>query len=99
MILTGYYNLPQMDYYWSEDEDKDVTLVRNTMSRNRFRYIKKNLNLAGNHNLDPSDKFSKLRPFFNLLNQKFIQIDIFIHILANCLLEENQFVLVSSYGV
>jgi len=82
MILTGYHTLPQMDHYWSKDEDKDVTLVRNTMSRNRFRYIKKNLHLADNRNLDSSDTFSKLRPFFNLLNQKFIQFGIFTHNLS-----------------
>jgi len=76
MTLTGYHTLPQMDYYWSKHKDKDVTLVRNTMSRNRFCYIKKNLHLADNHNLDPSDKFSKLSPFFNILNQKFIQFGV-----------------------
>lgn len=41
MILTGYHTLPQMDHYWSKDEDKDITFVRNTMSRNRFRSVKK----------------------------------------------------------
>ncbi|XP_008179985.1 piggyBac transposable element-derived protein 3-like [Acyrthosiphon pisum] len=82
MILTGYHTLPQMDCYWSKDEDKEVTLVRNTMSRNKFRFIKKNLHLADNHNLNPLDKFSKLRPFFDLLNQKFVQFGIFAHNLS-----------------
>lgn len=53
MILTGYHTLLQMDCYWSKDEDKEVTLVRNTMSRNKFRSIKKNLHLADNHSLNP----------------------------------------------
>lgn len=50
------------------------------MSRNKFRSIKKNLHLADN--LDPSDKFSKLRPFFDQLNQKFMQFGIFSHNLS-----------------
>jgi DNA excision repair protein ERCC-6 len=82
MILTGYHTLPQMDCYWSKDEDKEVTLVRNTMSRNKFCFIKKNLHLADNHNINPLDKFSKLRPFFDLLNQKFVQFGIFAHNLS-----------------
>ncbi|XP_015372119.1 PREDICTED: piggyBac transposable element-derived protein 3-like [Diuraphis noxia] len=69
MILTDYHTLPQMDFYWSKYEDKDITLVRNTMSRNRFCYIKKNLHLADNNNLDPSDKF----------------IGLYIELLSSCL--------------
>ncbi|KAK9722654.1 Transposase IS4 [Popillia japonica] len=34
VILSGYHVLPQIDLYWSLDEDKGVSLVRKTMSRN-----------------------------------------------------------------
>ena len=47
-----------------------------------FVPLKKNLHLADNHDLDPLDIFSKLRSFFELLNQKFVQFGIFTHNLS-----------------
>lgn len=70
-----------MDYYWSKDENKYVTLIRNIMSRNRFRSIKHKLHLA-DLNLDPSDKCLNLRSFSDLLNQKFVQFSIFTRSLS-----------------
>jgi DNA excision repair protein ERCC-6 len=82
MILTSYHSLPKIDNYWSKDEDKEVLLVRKTMSRNKFKTIKQNLHLSDNKNLDLTDKFAKLRPFFNKLNEKFSQFGIFSHNLS-----------------
>lgn len=63
MILIGYHTFPRMEFYWNKDEDKNVTLVRNTMSTNKFRFIKKIFHLTDSHKIDPSDKFSNLRHF------------------------------------
>ncbi|CAI6377591.1 unnamed protein product [Macrosiphum euphorbiae] len=82
MILTGYHSLPKIENYWSKDEDKEVILVRKTMSRNKFKNIKQNLHLSDNKNLDLTDKFAKVRPFFNILNEKFSQFGIFSHNLS-----------------
>lgn len=82
MILTSYHSLPKIDNYWSKDEDKEVILVRKTMSRNKFKTIKPNLHLSDNKNLDFTNKFAKLRPFFNILNEKFSQFRIFSHNLS-----------------
>lgn len=79
LILTGYHTLPATDMYWSKDLDKGVDLVRNCMSRNTFRSIKRNIHLSDNENLDTSDKFSKLRPIFELLNEKYIQFGVCIY--------------------
>lgn len=76
-ILSGYHTLPQMDMYWSKDEDKEVRLVREAMSRNRFRSIKQNIHLADNNFLNKNDKFAKLSPVFDIVNRKFIQFGIF----------------------
>lgn len=77
LILSGYHSLPQTDMYWSLDEDKTVNIVRDCMSRNTFRSIKRNLHLSDNNNLDKADKYTKLRPFFDTMNEKFLQFGIF----------------------
>lgn len=77
LVLSGYNILPQADLYWSKDEDKGVDIVRKCMSRNKFRNIKKNFHLSDNGNLDKSDKFAKLRPFFDAINIRNKQFGIF----------------------
>lgn len=82
LILTGYHTLPQIDMYWSKDEDKEVTFVRQCMSRNKFRLIKKYIHVSDNALLDKTDKFAKLRPFFDMMNQKFMQFGVFANNLS-----------------
>lgn len=82
LFLSGYNTFPQQDMFWSTDEDKGVDLVKKAMSRNRFREIKRNLHVSDNSSLDKRDKFSKLRPFIEYLNKKFIQFGIFSHNLS-----------------
>lgn len=65
--------------YWSTEEDKGLNIVKECMSRNRFKTIKRNLHLSDNDKLDKNDKFTKLRPFFDALNKKFMQFDVFSH--------------------
>lgn len=77
LILSGYHTLPQTDMYWSKDEDKEVRIVRETMSRNKFRSIKQNIHLSDNTMLNKDDKFSKLTPIFDIINRKNIQFGIF----------------------
>ncbi|XP_022175761.1 piggyBac transposable element-derived protein 3-like [Myzus persicae] len=64
------------------DEDKGIPLVRNSMSRNRFDSIKQNLHLSDNDQLDKNDRFSKLRPLFDLINEKNMQFGVFSHNLS-----------------
>uniref|UniRef100_A0A8C4TEG8 PiggyBac transposable element-derived protein domain-containing protein n=1 Tax=Erpetoichthys calabaricus TaxID=27687 RepID=A0A8C4TEG8_ERPCA len=45
-------------------------LVSAAMRRHRFETIFSNLNVADNANLDPMDKFSKLRPLINKFNDR-----------------------------
>lgn len=52
------------------------------MSRNKFKNIKQNVHLSDNKNLDLTDNFAKLRPFFNILNEKLSQFGIFSHNLS-----------------
>ncbi|KAK9730796.1 Transposase IS4 [Popillia japonica] len=77
MILSGYHTLPRIPMYWSSDEDKGVNIVQKCMSRNKFQNIKRNLHLSDNSLLDKNDKFAKVRPFLNMLNDKNLQFGIF----------------------
>lgn len=77
LILSGYHTLPQMQLYWSNDDDKGLDIIKKCMSRNRFYAIKKNLHLSDNTALDKSDKFAKLRPFFDAVNKRNLQFGVF----------------------
>jgi hypothetical protein len=82
LILTGYHTLPAAKLYWSKDEDMGLPLVRKCMSRNKFMTIKQNIHLSDNNKLDENDKFSKLRPVFDMINEKNLQFGIFSHNLS-----------------
>lgn len=82
MILSGYHTLPQAKLYWSSDEDKGVPFVKNAMSRNRFLEIKQNIHLADNDHLDKEDKFAKVRPLIDQLNNNFLKFGVFKHQLS-----------------
>lgn len=43
------------------------------MSRNRFEDILRYFHVGYNANLDPTDKFSKVRPLWNMLNERWFQ--------------------------
>lgn len=75
--IVSHHTLPQADMYWSKDEDKGLNIVRETMSRNRFRAIKQSIHLSDNTQLNKDDKFSKLRPIFDTRNTTFLQFGVF----------------------
>lgn len=82
LILSGYHTLPQLQLYWSSDEDKGVQFVKDAMSRNRFLDIKRNIHLADNNQLDKEDKFAKVRPLVDILNANYLKYGVFRHHLS-----------------
>lgn len=82
LSLSGYHTVPQYNMYWSLDDDIHIPFVRETMSRQKFRSIKKFIHFANNNNLDHTDKFTKIRRLLNLLNENFMQFGIFSHYLS-----------------
>ena len=48
LLLSGYHSLSEEHHYWSRQQDLDVAIVPNTMSRNRYHEIKKYLHFADN---------------------------------------------------
>ena len=45
LLFTGYHKLPQEEWYWPLDPDCNTAIVRQALSRQRFRDMKINLHL------------------------------------------------------
>ena len=63
--------LPNLKCYWSVDSYLSNDGVRNTMTRNRFVNILRNLHFSDNETADKSDKAYKMRNVINHLNEAF----------------------------
>lgn len=77
ILLSGYHTLPQENLYWCTDEDVNVPLLSENMSRNRLKAIKRYLHVADNNNLTEGDKLAKVRPMMDLLRQNLQQFGFF----------------------
>lgn len=77
LILSGYNKLPQIECYWSTNPTLGSRIVQQTMSRSTFRKIKKYLHFQDNNNLDKTDKYTKVRNLFEIMNKKFMQFGVF----------------------
>lgn len=77
LLFSGYHQLPRERLYWCLDEDLNVPLIANCMSRNRYNEIKKYFHLCNNEEIDRTDKMTKLRPLMKKLNKNFTQWGIF----------------------
>ena len=74
LMISGYSSLPRRDMYWSLDADITNPAVAEAMSRNRFRDILKNLHFADNTKMSADDKFAKVRPLIDHLNERCIKL-------------------------
>ena len=63
--------------YWSFDEDVSCSFVKELMSGYRFKKIKSYIHVCDNEHIDPSDKWAKLRPLFDVVNRKLTQFGVF----------------------
>ena len=70
LLVSNYVDLPRRPMYWEHNEDTHNTTVSSLLSRNRFDEIMQNLHLADNSNLDKEDKFAKVRPLIDKLNEQ-----------------------------
>lgn len=73
LILSGYNEKPGKRYYWDSQPDMGNPLVINSMRRNRFFEILKNLHCADNTQPDPEDKGWKIRPLMDKLKATFLE--------------------------
>ena len=56
--------------YWEHNEDTHNKTVSSLLSRNQFDEIMQNLHLADNSDFEKEDKFAKVRPLINDLNEQ-----------------------------
>lgn len=73
LYLSGYVPVPRRRMYWETRDDTHNLLASNSMRRNRFEEIFRFIHAADNSNLVANDRFSKLRPLMNKLNNIFIR--------------------------
>lgn len=72
LLVSGYCVLPGEKLYWDNGQDVRNTLIYNSMRRDRYLQIKKFLHFNDNTKLDMTDKMTKLRPFLNLVKERFL---------------------------
>uniref|UniRef100_H0XLL7 PiggyBac transposable element-derived protein domain-containing protein n=1 Tax=Otolemur garnettii TaxID=30611 RepID=H0XLL7_OTOGA len=73
IFLSGYVSVPRRCMFWEQRTDVYNGLVSAAMRCDCFEIIFSNLQVADNANLDPIDKFSKLRPLISILNERFMK--------------------------
>lgn len=76
-ILSGYHTVPHIQHYWSSQPTLGVPIVKQSMSRQMFQKIKSVFHMMDNNEMDVSDRFAKVRPLLDALNQKYKQFGIF----------------------
>lgn len=73
LLLSGYNTPARYRLWWDTSSDCHHPGVSVLMSRNRFEEILKYFHVCDNTNLNKEDKFSKVRPFWELLNKKWMK--------------------------
>ena len=72
LLVSGYARLPRQEMYWEKREDSHNLVVSVMMTKTEFLDYKRYLHLADNNTLSSSDKFQKVRPLFNGINEQCI---------------------------
>ena len=68
LLISGYHRLPMENYYWLTSTSWETPIFARTMSREKFKLIKRFSHVANNQILTPS-KLSKVEPLFEMLKQ------------------------------
>ena len=76
LFLSGYNIRKSQKDYWSIDPDLGCSTFRETMSRNRFDEIKSCFHAADNNSLAPDTRMAKVKPLYDLVNEKLLQFDV-----------------------
>lgn len=72
LLLSGYVTVPRKVMYWQLNSDSHNPLISEAISRDRFQYIMSNIHVCNNDSLDPNDRFAKIRPLLDMMNERFI---------------------------
>ena len=63
-IVMGYHPTPELKYHWSKDPSLQNSLIKDTMSRDRFCHINSRLHFVENS----QDRFKKIKPVLDILS-------------------------------
>ncbi|XP_022823341.1 piggyBac transposable element-derived protein 3-like [Spodoptera litura] len=73
LLLSGYNGVARYRMYWEQSIDCHHPGVAACMSRNRFEELLRIYHACDNTNIQPGDKFCKVRPLWELLNRKWLK--------------------------
>lgn len=71
LLLSGYNIQSRRRMYWETAKDTHNDLVADSMSRDRFEYLLSHIHFAKTISLDSSDRYAKVRPIYDMLNERF----------------------------
>ncbi|CAK1594069.1 unnamed protein product [Parnassius mnemosyne] len=75
LLYSGYIVVPRRYMYWEKSTDADFSIIYNAMSRDRFTFMMTHLHCCDHAQITTeSDKFAKLRPLFDILNEIFLNM-------------------------
>jgi hypothetical protein len=69
ILLSGYCTFPRRKMYWEESADCRNALVAENIRRDTCDAVLQLCHFVNNENLEPNDRFAKIRPIFDNLNQ------------------------------
>ena len=73
LLISGYVSLPSRRMFWEQSDYVANAAVSSMMSLNRFKEILRYLHFANNLNLPLGDKMAKVRPLFDMMNERYMK--------------------------
>ncbi|KAK9753615.1 Transposase IS4 [Popillia japonica] len=71
--MSGFVVVPRRRLYWGQDKNAHNEVVAESITRDKFDFILSHIHVVDNENLDPKDKFAKVRPLFAKLKSKLLE--------------------------
>ena len=71
--ISGYWPAPRRRMFWENADDANIAAISQSIRLRRFEDIFRYLHVCDNDHLDLNDKFAKVRPLLDLLNEVFLQ--------------------------
>ena len=73
VVASGCLPLPRRRMFWSSDDLQRNLAISGAISRNKFESIFTKLHFVDNSDIDGNDKFAKVKPIFDILNENFVK--------------------------
>ncbi|GBP14950.1 PiggyBac transposable element-derived protein 3 [Eumeta japonica] len=73
LLLSGYNSVSRYRMYWDQSIDTHHSGVASCMTRNRFEELLRFFHACDNSSLPPDDKFGKVRPLWDMMNERWLK--------------------------